>query len=274
MAGYDPLQLRDEVLEEYGIEVSLDECIDCLKVDPNMTPEAMAMMIQDRMAEENEPLREGKLVKIPNGFKAVDFDRLNAPESPGNYIWLLKDGCNLPQPKSMPNPVFNRVKVGNKELRVFYTGIGEKNLRKRISEHLKGKIATSTLRKSIAALMGFPFEQFTSGQKKKCRMSKGDEEMVSNWLRKNCVLIYKENTNYRSMEEELIKKLDPPLNIEHNPQCNNGIYVSQLSQLRKNPGSAGKGTAKKPIKAIWICFVIIILVLSLVLAILSSPEDV
>jgi predicted GIY-YIG superfamily endonuclease len=271
MTGYDPLQLRDEVLEEYGVEVSLDECIECLKVDPNMTPESMAMMIQDRQAEENEPLKGGKVVKIPKGFKIVDFDSLNVPNSPGNYIWLLKDGCNLPQPKSMPNPIFNRIKVGDKELRAFYTGIGD-NLSQRFRTHLNGRIARSTLRKSIAALMELPFESYLSGTKKKHRLSDEDEKKVSSWLRSNCILMYKGNKDCESMEQDLINELDPPLNIKGNPHHNNSSYVNLLSQLRDNSGEGVSSTNKIPnnkIKLIYGFIVIIVLALTLVLAILN-----
>jgi predicted GIY-YIG superfamily endonuclease len=263
MTSYDPQELKDAVLEEYGIDVSLDECIAYLETDPCMTPESVFLLVQDQEANENVPLIEGELVKIPKGFKEVDFERLNVPESSGNYIWLLKDGCNLPQPKDMPNPVFNRIKIEGKEFRVFYTGKGE-NLKKRIRTHLNGPIKSSTLRYSIAALMELPFDYY----KRKPKLSTIDEEKVSTWLRTNCVVMYMENKNCESVEKKLIVALDPPLNIESNPRCNNGNYIDGLKRLRSDK-EKNDVSVEHNNKSIWVYCLIIIIALAFILMILS-----
>lgn len=254
------------------------------------------------MAEKDLISTDGTVVKLKNGFSLVDFNNLSSiPSTPGNYIWLLKDACNLPQSCAEVFPVYNYIDYEKIRYRVLYTGKSDSNLYKRLRNHLNGKIATSTLRKSIAALCGFRQEVYFSGKTKKVRISDVDEKYVSNWLRSNCLLLVRgcgSMKEARELESNLINQLDPPLNIDDNPRKHNGEFVEMLSALRsKNNtynsgrhtgvytmapkkesvyerlfvGKAFKGTIFEENKSIiWACAIVLLVLMSLLLPHLCS----
>ena len=72
------------------------------------------------------------------------------PDSPGNYIVCLRKGSDLPE-------IGIEYEVKSFQgLRVIYTGIAGKSLRKRdYRQHFNGNAGGSTLRKSIGSLFGY-----------------------------------------------------------------------------------------------------------------------
>lgn len=237
---YSADELQETVLNTHGIYVPYEVIYGALDGNPYLTPEDLYCFVCEYYLSAEQP--ESKLVTMPKGFTAIDFAETHdviIPEQSGNYIWLLKEGSVFPQPSEMNVPVFNRMKYKRKEYRVMYTGKAS-NLHDRLRNHLNGNIARSTLRKSLAALFGFRFESYQSGKKEKNRITQEQETYISNWLRENCVLLFKSEVDYSSLEEQLIIELDPPLNIEDNPNINNGQYVAQLSRLRNNANNHSK----------------------------------
>ena len=151
------------------------------------------------------------------------------PDNPGNYIVCLKTGSNLPsigieyEMKTFQN------------LNVIYTGIAGKSLRKRdYRQHFMGNNAgSSTLRKSLGSLFGYPKiardKDPTNG---KTKFNENDEIKLSEWMKSNLLLYYKSNLNPHKLEDELIKKFNPPLNLSKNKNTENLNYRKILSELR------------------------------------------
>lgn len=178
--------------------------------------------------------KTGKNIKLPSGFTILNFNGGFVPALSGVYVWLLKEDSSFPQPKDMVSPIFNTLEIDRVRYRVLYTGKAS-NLHTRLRTHLLGgRIAKSTLRRSMAALFGFKFEQYVSGKTLKVRISAEEENYISQWLYNNCIVLYKECLNYETEERTLIQLLDPPLNIDDNPNIHNGIYIRQLSKLRSS----------------------------------------
>lgn len=233
MVKNTPEYLVQEVFDQYGIEVPLETVITLLESDPYLTPESLYLYVSDLKEDSKE---NGKVVSIPRGFTIIDLSETESfiiPKASGNYIWAIKDSCDFPQPKGVVTPVFNRIKIHGKTYRVMYTGQATNLYRRLWNNHLNGKIDNSTLRRTLATIFGFNFERYMSGKTPKVRISPQEEAFLSRWLWDNCILLFNTYKDIDGMEDKLILSLDPPLNIDKNPNLNNGTYVSQLTNNRK-----------------------------------------
>lgn len=244
MVKNTPEYLVQEVFDQYGIEVPLETVITLLESDPYLTPESLYLYVSDLKEDSKE---SGRVVTIPRGFTIIDLSETDffiipqiIPKASGNYIWAIKDSCDFPQPKGVVTPVFNRIKIHEKTCRVMYTGQATNLYRRLWNNHLNGKIANSTLRRTLATIFGFSFERYMSGKTLKVRISPQEESFLSRWLRENCILLFNTYKDIDGMEDKLILSLDPPLNIDKNPNINNGTYVSQLTNNRKISSKKGR----------------------------------
>lgn len=164
----------------------------------------------------------------------VRFDPLedyieSVPNLPGNYIVTLRKGTSLPD--IGVTPIFTIFQNMN----VIYTGVAGTSLQDRdIKKHFKGSAGSSTLRKSIGCLFGYKLiprdNQFKKN--KKTKFSKEDESQLSTWMTHNLLLFYYPNTDYISLEERLIQKYNPPLNLDKNLNPINKECRAKLSLLR------------------------------------------
>lgn len=147
----------------------------------------------------------------------------------GNYIICLRKGSKLP--KVDINPIFKTFKG----LEVIYTGIASKSLRNRdYKQHFTGNNAgSSTLRKSLGSLFGYNKILRDSKTKKRTKFNPEDEQKLSEWMKANLILYYSTSKDYLKIEEELIKSLNPPLNIKDNYNIENKEFRNLLSKLRK-----------------------------------------
>ncbi|MBQ0061644.1 MAG: hypothetical protein KBT15_07735 [Bacteroidales bacterium] len=233
MVKNTPEYIAQEVFDQYGIEVPLETVITLLESDPYLTPESLYLYVSDLKEDSKE---SGKVAPIPRGFTVINLAKTESfmiPKASGNYIWAIKDSCDFPQPKGVVDPVFNRIKIHGKTFRVMYTGQATNLYRRLLNNHLNGKIANSTLRRTLATIFGFDFERYMSGKTPKVRITPQEEAFLSKWLRDNCILLFNTYKDIDEMEDKLILSLDPPLNIDKNPNINNGFYVSQLTNIRR-----------------------------------------
>lgn len=246
MTTNTPEYLAQEVFEKYGIEIPLDVVISYLDSDSYLTPETLFRYFSDDYLCNTEDI--GEVRRLPKGFSVVDFSsHCTIPCENGIYIWLLKPESSFPLLDGMEKPIFNLVEVEQSKHRVLYVGKAS-NLYSRIwRTHINGVVARSTLRKSLAALFEFKFEKYMSGNTLKTRINEDCEEYITQWLQKNCIILYKKYQDIEKAEEKMIGLLDPPLNIDKNPNIHNGIYVAQLSALRKVGGykTSTYGSSKK-----------------------------
>ncbi len=153
------------------------------------------------------------------------------PDKSGNYIVVLREKVELPVIDI--TPIYNMYKG----YRVIYTGISSKSLRKRdYSQHFTGNNAGhSTLRKSLGSLMGL--KKIPRDTKKpengKTKFTDADEEKLSAWMKENLLLFFLCENEFATLEEFLINKLNPPLNIQGNKNEVNQDYRDKLRKLRK-----------------------------------------
>ena len=69
----------------------------------------------------------------------------------------------------------------------------------------------------------------------KTSFSEYDEVQLSEWLRKNTLCYYMPNYNYDKIEQELINKFSPPINLEKTGHLTTNIeFRYKLKQLRTN----------------------------------------
>lgn len=157
-------------------------------------------------------------------------------DAPGNYAVLLRPGCHLPECEVKYKP--SMATYMGTEYEVVYVGVSSKSLRERdYKKHFNGNNAgQSTLRKSIGSLMGLK-KTFRSPaeygkENPKTKFVDSDEVKLSEWMRKNLLLLFKGNSNYEEIEKEMIKELNPPLNIQENHNEENKGFRSHLTTLR------------------------------------------
>ena len=80
-------------------------------------------------------------------FDPAKGQRANLPAVEGNYIVVLKAGCNIPD--VLDNFKYTEVSLHGVDYRVLYTGVAS-DLKRRIwTNHLHGNGGNSTLRKTL-----------------------------------------------------------------------------------------------------------------------------
>lgn len=156
--------------------------------------------------------------------------------SPGNYAILLRPGSKLPDCKVEYQPCI--ITYDGKEYELIYVGISTKSLYKRdYSKHFNGHAGQSTLRKSIGSLMGMAKTYRSEGERGKDRPKTkfidSDEEILSEWMNDNLLLLFKADQKAEKIENKMIEVLNPPLNIQNNCNPVNKPYRTFLKELRK-----------------------------------------
>lgn len=160
------------------------------------------------------------------------------PDTSGNYIIALKHSAKLP--KVSIGPALCQYCYNGCCYDVIYTGISKKSLKNRdYKQHFAGNNSgKSTLRKSLGSLMGFkkiprdknnPFNG-------KTKFLEVDENKLSEWMKHNLLLFFREEKNVINIEEiekELINSYNPPLNIKMNNNTINEDFRELLKELRK-----------------------------------------
>lgn len=153
----------------------------------------------------------------------------------GNYIFILRQGVELFQPKMDEKPIYKTIVYEGREYNVLYTGVG-KNLYERIIKvHYGDNAGRSTLRKSLGSLCGYGFipRDKNKPMNGKTKFKPEDEQKITSWMMTNLIVLYKENPNYAKDEIKLINKYNPPLNIKENENSVNWNYREKLHLLRK-----------------------------------------
>lgn len=151
------------------------------------------------------------------------------PDSSGNYIICLQKG------KILPKIDLEASYKTFKGFEVVYTGIASKSLKKRdYKQHFNGNAGSSTLRKSLGSLFGYTkIKRDKNPHSKKTKFDAEDEAKLSQWMQTNLVLFYTENSAPNCLEDELIEKYNPPLNLAKNKNEINQEFRALLSTLRK-----------------------------------------
>lgn len=168
-------------------------------------------------------------------FDPMTMDSNTLPNGPGNYVFLLRKGSQLP--KVDIEPQIPEVTLDGNTYPAIYTGIASKSLRKRdYRTHFVGNNASrSTLRKSIGCLFGYDFIPRNEGDSEHKKFKPADEEKLTEWMMSNLLLSFVENADPKPLEEKLIAELNPPLNLDKNHNMVNKEFRALLSKLRCGP---------------------------------------
>jgi hypothetical protein len=157
------------------------------------------------------------------------------PPKAGFYAWFFK---NIPESIPAEN-CFER-----DGFVLLYLGISPSsetssaNLVKRIrSQHMNGNAAGSTLRFSLASILGDSMNMPLI--KKGSRIFLGEnEEKLNEWLDENARVAFVECEEPWLYESSLIKQLDLPMNIEHNKQH---LFYASMKKIRSDARKAARG---------------------------------
>lgn len=158
----------------------------------------------------------------------VSVARRTLPEKAGVYAWWTERG-SIPQVPESPHP-------DNPDLHLFYVGRAPRDsassatLKSRIvNNHLRGNTGASTFRFTLAALLmqslGFTPEQ----TKTKSVLPGSQNKALSNWQEEHLRLTWVEHDEPWLIEDEVIARLQPPLNLAGNASH---PFHSALSEAR------------------------------------------
>jgi hypothetical protein len=109
-------------------------------------------------------------------------------------------------------------------------------LRSRIGgNHLRGRVRGSTFRFTLGAALMTPLGLVADGPK---RLSAASEARLSAWMREHlsvCTVMVHDRANVMAVENTVLSRLDPPLNLE-GMQAN--TLRGQITRLRRELGRA------------------------------------
>ena len=162
-------------------------------------------------------------------FNPATGTRGEIPTAPGNYLVTIRDI------EALPTLGFEVVTQQYKGRELIYTGISKTDLYKRIwKSHIYGTAGRSTLRRTLGSLFGYtPIPRDKNNPDNgKIRFNDADEEALTVWIRENLVFHILQNDAPGELEKELIRSLNPPLNLDENYNPANQEFRSKLSFLR------------------------------------------
>lgn len=135
------------------------------------------------------------------------------PAEPGFYAWWAR-----PAALSRARPAIPLAAVaGVRGWSLLYVGIAPKRavsrqtLKSRVRTHRRGNIGSSTLRQSLAALLGPSLGLTPRPGTSRARLI--DEAALTNWIRDNCALSWASWPTPWLFEGAVISRLGPPLNL-------------------------------------------------------------
>lgn len=165
-----------------------------------------------------------------NIFMPKISNETELPDEKGLYLICIAEMSNLPK-------VLNGLEYKYINDRpVLYLGIsGNRGLRKRdYKNQFTGTARNSTLRKSLGTILGYGKEQYANDiGTNKYKFTILDEQKLSNWMKENLILHYcVTDEEVESIETELIKYFNPPLNLSKNRNEVNKEFRKRLRGMR------------------------------------------
>jgi hypothetical protein len=164
--------------------------------------------------------------------KALGDGLLQVPAQPGVYAWWFK--------KRPPGvPCRDAYRAGTKWL--LYVGIApsratsstRRTLKKRLKNHWQGRIACSTLRRSLACLLETELELRLRRRSGKLILAKAEEEILSEWMARNVAVSWIVHPEPWLVEDAILaSKICLPLNIAGSSHS----FANRLRALRVAAG--------------------------------------
>ena len=167
-------------------------------------------------------------------FNPATGTRGDIPKAPGNYLVTIRDI------KALPTMGYEVVTQQYQGQELIYTGISKTDLYKRIwKSHVYGTAGRSTLRRTLGTLFGYaPIPRDKNNPTNgKIRFNEEDEAALTTWIKENLVFYIKLDDNPGELETELIRTLNPPLNLDENDNPVNQEFRAALSTCRSRKPS-------------------------------------
>jgi hypothetical protein len=172
----------------------------------------------------------------------LDFDKMHyfdpmkdnldgIPDKEGLYCICTRNTKEIPI-LEIEGAIFNNY-CGRNDILYIGKATGKGGLQQRVGNHFKGSVNNSTLRKSIFSLLGW-------------NKQVNPKNELTDWIKKKLNIYYEEKNidikALKALEIEQIKKISPPLNIQHNRYSDKGNkmksinydFILKLEQLRNS----------------------------------------
>jgi hypothetical protein len=135
------------------------------------------------------------------------------PDVPGFYAWWIEAGRLGPK-DGRPHPL-------EPGFMSFYVGIAQRLRRRVVGNHIRGNTAASTFRFALAALLreerGYqPRVRVDARGRRKYVLGPDENNDLSEWQAQHLRVTWAPCGDPRQLEHEVIQRLEPPLNSEHN----------------------------------------------------------
>jgi hypothetical protein len=157
------------------------------------------------------------------------------PAQPGLYAWWTKKG-SIPGVPACLHPT-------EQDLDLFYVGISPKNgsskgtIRSRVlGQHIGGNIGSSTLRKTLASLL-FEIMGWEPIMRSRPLLTPSDTRALTRWQHKHLNLTWVAHPEPWKIEAEVIRILQPPLNLAGNKSH---PFASTVSEARRRLAKAAR----------------------------------
>ena len=149
--------------------------------------------------------RDASITDLSASLHEVGDLHAQLPAKPGLYAWWA-DADVLAEFPGSPHPHA----IGYRQL---YVGIAS-NLRRRILQNHLRRSGTSTLRRTLAGLL-MARKGYQTRRTDRVVLTDPDETRLTAWMDTHLRLSWSEHPNPRQVEQAIIEKLTPPLNVDH-----------------------------------------------------------
>lgn len=211
------------LFDRNGSMVSLKD--QSFKSDLEIIREKTGKPLQKSTGQDNfsDELTE-KILMNEKNFKSARTIDNSVPDFPGLYCIRIKE------PKKLPTPFSTELE--NRNHNIVYVGIASQSLYKRMLNQELRANGHGTFFRSLGAILGYRPPQGSLTDKKNKRNYKfnsSDERKIIDWINENLNINWvKFENDFETIENELILKYKPILNISKNPYS-----ILRLSELRK-----------------------------------------
>jgi hypothetical protein len=154
-----------------------------------------------------------------------------APDEPGFYAWWLKDESALPTVPTSPHPADDSLGLAYLGIAPFAASSSATIRSRMLGNHLGNALASSTLRRGLAALLWTDqgWRPFMKG--KKPAFPPDDNAALTQWMETNLRVSWCRVAEPWTYEPELIGEMQPPLNCDHN---HGHPFYPSIKQARKH----------------------------------------
>lgn len=188
--------------------------------------------IQKPVGVATSQISEEQLMNSSNFLSVKQLNDLDIPDSSGVYVVKIKNIDKLP-------PTFGKV-LKERKHKILYIGISTNSLRKRLwgnELHAKGH---GTFFRSLGAILGYlPETGSLLGyrNKRNYKFSTQDSARIIRWIEDNLEINFiVHSENLEKIEESLIVKYVPLLNLDKNP-----VRLSELVESRRKCEAVANG---------------------------------